>query len=616
MSSALKTATSVVGLLAGLVAGLYVVGGLVIALRLLFDSFSLNEIVIILGQLPRELVISTAMLDVLLLAATVGLVVGLVVAVLADVKKGISLRDSAQAIRWWEGVVLVLVTAALVAPAALHARQNEAPGLAWASIAIGAVATLLAAYAGWYALRKVGHARWEPGLKLIAAGGLIAAVALIPALLSAGSLRFPHAQVCVSDSPVAVRGLLIGEGGGRVLLEQHQASEAGIIALPSDHVTKTEYGDLTSSFVCPLPGGQTPAKVAEAALEGHGSARERLLAMKVRPHLLFDGHEPWRPLEVERFVSEQFPDREGHKACWDSPQSRCEPVAGLSQLQGRAAPDYLDIHGERENGTDYASPHRFCHTTAPPAADCNGGAQAAIYYRRTTHEGHWYWDYWWFFRYNDYAGSFNHCNQVFCGDHEGDWEGVTVVTMPSLTPEIVAVVYAAHRNRILVEGSEAPLEDGHPLVFVAAGTHASYPYRCSAGCRQYASVEPFGRLSEDPHDGAVSWGGNEDADCLKYHCVRPLPEVGKPSDLALPRAGGWAGWPGQWGRTCHEGCESFPHLLQASPRSPGTQIRFKCPWVPTDRALPGPGTSGLSRSEPLGDTERQLAACASQRGGL
>lgn len=616
MGNALKIASSVVGLLAGVVAGVYVLGGLVIALRLLFDSFSLNEIVAILGQLPRELVISTAMLDVLLPAATVGLVVGLVAAVWADLR-GIHLRPAGEGVGIGGGLLLLLAALVLMAPALYHAWRTEGPTLSALSAVLGLLVTLLAAYAGWYGLRKVAHTPWEPGLKLLTAGVLVAAVAVVPALMFASSLAFPHAQVCVSDSPVAVRGLLVGEGGGRVLLEQHQASEAGIIALPSDHVGKTEYGDLTSGFVCPLPGGQAPAKVAEAALEAHGSARERLLAMKVRPRLLFDSQEHWRPLEVERFVSEQFPDREGHKACWDQPAGRCEPVGGLSQLRpGGAAPDYLDIHGEEENGVDFSSPNRFCHTSSPPARDCNAGAQTAIYYRRTTHEGRWYWDYWWFFRYNDYAGSFNHCNPIFCGDHEGDWEGVTVVTTPSLTPEITEVIYAAHKNRILVEGTEAPLEGGHPLVFVAEGTHASYPYRCSAGCRQYAAVEPFGRLSEDPHDGAVSWGGNEDGDCVKYRCVRPLPEVGQPSDLALPRAGRWAGWPGQWGRTCHEGCESFPHLLQASPRSPGTQIRFKCPWAATDRALPGPGTSGLSRSEPLGDTERQLAACAAQRGGL
>lgn len=616
MKEALKTATAIVGLLAGIVAGLYVLGGLVIALRMLFDSFSLNEIVAILGQLPRELVIGTAMLDVLLPAATVGLVVGLVAAVWADLR-GIHLRPAGEKVGIGGGILLFVAALALMAPSLFHAWRTEGPTLSALSAVLGFLVTLLAAYAGWYGLRKVVHAPWEPGPKLLAAAALVAAIAVVPALMFAASLAFPNAQACVSGSPAAVRGLLIGEGGGRVLLEQHQASEAGVIALPSSQVTKTEYGDLTSNFVCPLANGKAPAKVIEAALEGHGSARERLLATRLRPHLLFDSHERWRPLEVERFVAEQFPDGEGHEACWNAPQGRCEQVTGLDQLRpGKAAPDYLDIHGEEENGTDYASPHRSCHTTSPPVRDCSSGPLTAIYYRRTTHEGRWYWDYWWFFRYNDYAGSFNHCNTIFCGDHEGDWEGVTVVTTPSLTPEITAVLYAAHRNRILVEGSEAPLEDGHPLVFVAAGTHASYPYRCSESCRQYASVEPFGRLSEDPHDGAVSWGGNEDVDCARFRCVRPLPEVGQPSDLALPRAGKWAGWPGQWGRTCHEGCESFPHLLQASPRSPGTQIRFKCPWVATDRALPGPGTSGLSRSEPLGDTERQLAACAAQRGGL
>lgn len=613
MSNALKTATSVVGLLAGLVAGIYVLGGLVIALRLLFDSFALNEIVAILGQLPRELVITTAMLDVLMPAAAAGLVVGLIAAVWADLR-GIRLPARSARVGVGGYVLLVAVTIVLVAPAIVHALQTDGPTLSLASSVIGFLATLLAAYAGWYGLRAAANApSWQPGPKLLAAAGIVAAIAVIPALMFAASLAFPQAQACVSDSPAAVQGLLVGEGGGRVLLEQHEGHEAGIIALPSDHVTKTEYGDLATSFVCPLPAGQqAPPAVAEAALEGHGSEREVQLATQLRPHLLFDSRERWRPIEVGSFVGERFVDGKGHEACWLAPKSACEPVKGLQQLApGPNAPAYLDVHGAGEDGTAYASPQRRCH--APPAVDCNEGPRAVVYYRRTSHGGHWYWDYWWFLRYNEYTGPLRRCNPVLCSNHEGDWEGMTVVTTPSLEPQIVEAIYAAHRNRILVEGSQLPLEDGHPLVFVAEGTHAGYPFRCQGGCKQYEKKAGF-RLPEDPHDGAARWGGNDDASCDRYECVRPFPEVGAPSDLALPRAGGWAGWRGQWGATCSHGCSS--PLLQGSPRSPGTQVRFQCPWVATDRALPAPDGSGLSLSQPLGDTERQLAVCAAQRGGL
>jgi hypothetical protein len=611
MSNALKTATAVVGLLAGVVASLYVLGGLVIALRMLFDSFSLNEIVAILGQLPRELVVTTAMLDVLMPAAAIGLVVGLVAAIWADLH-GITLPGRDAAVGAGGYALMLLATLVLVAPALGHALATDGPTLSLASSVLGVLATLLVAYAGWYGLRAVAGSSWDPGPKLLAAGGIVAAIAVIPMVMYAASLAFPQAQACVSDSPVAVQGLLVGEGGGRVLLEQHEGHEAGIIALPSDHVTKTEYGDLATSFVCPLPAGQeAPPAVAEAALEGHGSEREVQLATELRPRLLFDTREHWRPIEVGSFAGESFVDGKGHEACWLGPE-RCEPLEGLAQLvPGPRAPAYLDLHGSGEDGSNYASPQRRCH--AGLVVDCNEGPRAVIYYRRTSHGGLWYWDYWWFLRYNEYTGPFRNCNAVICSNHEGDWEGMTVVTTPSLEPQIVKAIYAAHRNRILVEGSQLPLENGHPVVFVAEGTHAGYPYRCPAGCRQYEKKAGV-RLPEDPHDGTAPWGGNDDSDCARFECVRPFPEVGKPSDLALPRAGAWAGWRGQWGVTCSHGCAS--PLEQGSPHSPGTQVRFQCPWVATDKALPATDGSGLSLSQPLGDTERQLAECAAQRGGL
>jgi hypothetical protein len=324
LSDALKTATAIVGLLAGIVAGLYVLGGLVIALRLLFDHFSLAEIVSIVGQLPRELVVTTAMLDVLLPAATVGLVFGLLAAFVAGVR-GISLPAASASVRLKGWAVLVVATAVLVAPAIIHALVTDGPTLSVATSVIGIATTFLAAYAGWYGLRSItAAAGWGPGPKLLVGALVAAAVVATPAVMFAASHSFAHAQVCVVDSQAAVRGLLIGEGNDRVLLEQQGGDEAGVIALPSDRVSKSEYGDLTSSFLCPVPAGQqaTP-KVAEAALEGHGSVRERLLAAKLRPRILFDTHERWRPLEVESFVSERFVDggatkpagrKEGHRA--------------------------------------------------------------------------------------------------------------------------------------------------------------------------------------------------------------------------------------------------------------------------------------------------------------
>jgi hypothetical protein len=433
---------------------------------------------------------------------------------------------------------------------------------------------------------------------------------VIPLVMFAGTRSFVTAQVCTSGAELPIEAKLIGESADRIFLEEEFGNEAAILELPSAQVTRSEYGDLSSTFACPLsPDQKAQAKVAEAKLEGHGSDRELALAMRLRPRLLFDRSERWRPVAVDAFLSERFGGG-GHRLCGTA--RSCRPTEGISQLKpGASTSSYLNIEGDA-NGTGFAAADPACRAQ-PPAVDCDAGPQAAIYYRRTTHDGRWYWDYWWFLRYNDYVGPLDSCNRVNCSDHEGDWEGVTVITTPSGQPTILGAVYAAHRNRVFVEAGLLPLSGGRPLVFVAAGTHASYPYRCRSNCLQYARPADTARLPEDPHDGAAAWGENDDARCARDTCVRPVPEVGAADDLALPLAGSWAGWPGTWGETCHIGCD-FP-LLQASPRSPGLQVRFECPWAVTDRALPAPDGSGLSRSERVGDAERLFAGCRAQRGG-
>jgi hypothetical protein len=144
---------------------------------------------------------------------------------------------------------------------------------------------------------------------------------------------------------------------------------------------------------------------------------------------------------------------------------------------------------------------------------------------------------------------------------------------------------------------------------VAEGTHATYPYRCRAqDCEQFGTKAGV-RLPEDRFDGEASWGGNDDAECARYHCVQPLPEVGEAEDTAIPLAGGWAAWPGKWGSTCVGGCAA----AESSPNSPGLQIRFECPWAPTRWARLSPDGT-VSKSEPAGDAERLRALCEAQRG--
>jgi hypothetical protein len=624
-SGALRIATAIVGLLAGIITAVYVLGGLVIALRLLFDHFSLQGAVTAVGQLPRETVVATAMLNVLALAACVGLFATLAYGLadrprprgddsLGDEEK---LREDKLTTgkRWRVGVLFVFFLTIAVAGSLPALREAVAaedvsplvlPCIFAAAVTYGVIAL------GWYVIRRVARKDWSRAEKALAAGGIWAGIAVIPVLMLASAKPFERGQVCTEGALAPLKGRLVGESSSRVFLEEEFGEEAALVVLPADRVTRSEYGDRSSSFACPPPPGQkAAAKVAEAALGGHGSEREVRLATELRPRILLDSRERWRPIEIEAFLGEDFGRGRVHEACRGK---GCEPVGSSEALRpGPGGPAYLDFHGEAKDGSDHAASRRPCHTRVPLAVDCNGGPRAVIYYRRTTHEGRWYWDYWWFMRFSHYFGPLDDCNPVNCSDHEGDWEGITVITTPSESPVILGAIYAAHRNRVLVDAGEMPLSGGRPMVFVAAGTHASYPYRCGKDCKQYRRIAGTARLPETPHDGSVAWGGNDDVECQRSRCVQPLPEVGEPSDLALPLAGGWAGWPGLWGETCHRGC-NWP-LLQGSPRSPGLQARFECPWAATDWALPARDGSGLSRAERAGDAERIFALCRAQRGG-
>jgi hypothetical protein len=619
MNDTLKTATAAVGLLAGLVTGLYLLGGLVIGLRLLFDHFEFNTVASTLGQLPRAPVVATALIDVIAPAAVIGFVLALFFGLLGRPRPradgGIDLKEGGP--HWWFFAGLVLLSVLLAVPGAWVAHEHEGP-VPLLRLLIGPLFVFPIMVACWFQKRRIAATSWSRIVKALAAGGLAATVLLVPVLLVSSALPFDQVQGCIPGAKLPFKGRLIGESGDRYLIEEQFGKEAGVIALPTANLTLSETGDLSSRFACPLPAdAKEAARVAEVDLGGHGSRTEQEIATRLRPRLRFDSEEPWRLISVPAFLGERFADGRHHLLCDRGASGACESLESPDQLaRAPGEPGYIDIHGSGSNGAGYEAADPACREKLPrvTVVDCNSGPSAAMYYRRTTHAGHWYWDYWWFFRYNDYVGFGDTCESVFCGDHEGDWEGITVVTTASKRPEVIAALYAAHGERVLIEGDVLPRAGNHPLVFVARGTHASYPYWCPGNCREYTR-KGGERLPETHHDGAVPWGANSDAECKRYTCVRPLPEIGTPGAQALPLAGGWAGWPGNWGSSCYHGCK---HVIlgEPSPRSPGTQPRFLCPWAATRVALPNADRSGLSRSERAGDAERLFALCAAQHGGL
>lgn len=616
----LKGAGEVVVFLVGLAGLVYLLGGLVIGLRLLFAGFSFASVATIIGQLPRQLVITTALLEVALPAAVVGLI-AVVVTVPRSLwsrleeswKNATRLRSAA------EHIGLFVLAAVLMIPAFVFLK----PGwVRWAVVICGVLLTYTFAWLGWPQVKRFDaeERAKSPALHAATVFAFFVVIALVPSTLLASSLRFDDAQVCrtttqgTTVSEELVEGRLIGEGGGQVLLEQEKAGEQWVVNLPASAITKSEYGDIRLRFACREPtNAEKKAELereakAEEEVGPHGGATERGLASKVRPYFFFDAKESWRPISVDSFVDERFGDGRGHEICHGRPaKPNCEPLESLAQLRPDATvPTWIDIHGEGENGAGFEAANPACHEGL--ALDCDGGPGAAIYYRRSAHEGLWYWDFWIFYRYNDYQGRVNRC-AFYCDDHEGDWEGLVVVTTESLEPEITGAIYAAHTDRIYVPATSLPTVGGHPLAYVAKGTHASYPYACDSGCEQYSGVfaQPF---PEGDHGGQVAWEENADPACAADRCVRELPRSPKSEKQRLPYAGGWAAWPGTWGGTCPQGGCSGEG---SSPRSPGLQARFRCPWVANLKAVPE-GDGGLpTGARRYGGWKREQAACLAER---
>jgi len=268
------------------------------------------------------------------------------------------------------------------------------------------------------------------------------------------------------------------------------------------------------------------------------TAGDLALALRFRPLLLFDTRERWRPLDVDAFLAEP-----GHAACPAS--GPCAPLTSLAQLT--PAIDHLDLRGTRADGRDATAPDlATCAKSEPNLLDCDEGGRSVIYAHVARAGARIAIDYWWFLRYNAWS----------LDEHEGDWEGVTVIVSRA-APRVLAVDFAAHADVWRYDRGVASFAGPHVRVYVARGDHASYPRRCVFACRQTGGVLPESRF-----DGRRPWVGSSAAGCRR-RCVRLLPAAG-----GAPAS--WDAWPGRWGVTLSR--------VFAPPVAPAFQRRFRHPF--------------------------------------
>jgi hypothetical protein len=303
-----------------------------------------------------------------------------------------------------------------------------------------------------------------------------------------------------------------------------------------------------------------------------------------RPHLFFDSGEKLRPVDVDSFLARR-PGGESHEIC-DGRRfgdDNCEAIDGPAGLVGQLD-EYLDLIGTARFFDEEPDRQRMY-----------------VHVRRSGNR--LFLGYWWFFPSNvspwrpevTCLPGFTFADTT-CFDHEADWEGVTVelrIEWPTelpdpyglwnLTPK--AVIYDFHGHPVRWRWSELSLRADpgshatHPMVFVAKGSHASYPAACTADrCNQRLGGKGLG---EGRFDGGSEWDYNAYRKCHP----RPDGDGGAPPDpclLPLPttrdgRLGVlWNAYQGRWGAAV---CVVVARACTQTegPASPSRQTRFTRP---------------------------------------
>ncbi|ONI75183.1 hypothetical protein ALI144C_41300 [Actinosynnema sp. ALI-1.44] len=267
------------------------------------------------------------------------------------------------------------------------------------------------------------------------------------------------------------------------------------------------------------------------------------LAKKYAPLVVLGKDEKHRPIDATTFIanSELRWNRDG--GCKDdevdkhpTPQSLTDPnryhrreSAGL----GESIPP-CEQSGREFNTTDPTRPYDNAELGANGYfLDANNdlhdkGTNTAPSYVQyvdgtDAHKGKTGYVYWFFFPWNQWTNPLGGLG----GNHEGDWERVTVIVDDAKGPE--AIVYTYHGHECRRPLTEVDVTEGRLTVYSAVGTHASYP----VGDVKYKNKEL--------PPGLKDWGKLEDSTSKtgeKWQIWNTLREVEREP---------WWGYAGGWG---------------------------------------------------------------------
>jgi hypothetical protein len=219
----------------------------------------------------------------------------------------------------------------------------------------------------------------------------------------------------------------------------------------SDPTHDTKVDRAKGTAVVALAAGETvTCTFTHRALGPQPSAAAAATAEQYAPVLHLAAAEHYKPLAMEDYVA-QTALRTGTpprgRLAQSTPTLFSLPTGtGTSYLDVRNAEPYSNAARYRtiEQQLEQAHPHPMVYWRIAHQAST---ATTAI-------------EYWFLYLYNDFADK-----------HEADWEGVTVFVKDG-SP--IGSAYSQHQGRSWTPWPASATDD-HPPVYVAAGSHASYP---------------------------------------------------------------------------------------------------------------------------------------------
>lgn len=417
-----------------------------------------------------------------------------------------------------------------------------------------------------------------------------------PAVVAGGGIAPPRGKAPAGPDRFAARAVARAPSDSHVFVLLRRNASNDVRARWQAWAERRRGGVL----VVGTHGAETLADVGwRAAVVAPEDEDDVALAWRFRPRLLFDLEAKTReldghmPVNVDEFIATRRP-----RMC--RPVGRgesCKRIARADEIDGSY--DFLDTGAtERDpTGQPMPGPPLAPGSVAPPVVSgdsCQGlpagipppptcARQAPLYWYVRRNAADIYVGYWWFFPFNP-TPVFRRstCRPLAgvpdraCFDHASDWEGITVVARPDERGDVspTAVIYEQHGKMVrrswdsLGEVWGGRLGDERPLVFVAAGSHASYPEACSAQVCFQAPLHP--NRPEGPYGGEEPWQNNGDEVC-QWTCLQRLPVTAE-REAAL-----WNAFPGVWGRRVCIWWDAVCTQTTA-PRSPGFTDRFLRPW--------------------------------------